>query len=98
MSHSSPTTTPTTQARDGGVIGGPVGAHRGLRRRRLDGGAAAARRRVVPGARRRGLGCLCSAMCAALIAMTWRSEPAAATWRQVALFGCAGLWFGLTSL
>jgi len=37
-------------------------------------------------------------MCAALIAMTWRSEPAAATWRQVALFGCAGLWFGPTSL
>jgi hypothetical protein len=30
--------------------------------------------------------------------MTWRSEPAAATWLQVALFGCAALWFGLTSL
>jgi len=40
----------------------------------------------------------CSAMCAALIAMTWRSEPAAATWPQAALFGCAALWFGLTSL
>ena len=40
----------------------------------------------------------CSAMCAALIAMTWRSEPAAATRLQVALFGCAALWFGLTSL
>jgi hypothetical protein len=40
----------------------------------------------------------CSAMCAALIAMTWRSEPAAATWLQAALFGCAALWFGLTSL
>jgi hypothetical protein len=37
-------------------------------------------------------------MCAALIAMTWRSEPAAATRLQVALFGCAALWFGLTSL
>ncbi len=36
-------------------------------------------------------------MCAALIAMTWRSEPAAATWLQVALFGCAALWFVLTS-
>jgi hypothetical protein len=40
----------------------------------------------------------CVAMCAALIAMTWRSEPAAATWLQAALFGCAALWFGLTSL
>jgi len=40
----------------------------------------------------------CSAMCAALIAMTWRSEPAAATRPQAALFGCAALWFGLTSL
>jgi Domain of unknown function (DUF5134) len=40
----------------------------------------------------------CSAMCAALIAMTWRPEPAAATPLQVALFGCAALWFGLTSL
>jgi len=37
-------------------------------------------------------------MCAALIAMTWRSEPAAATQLQVALFGCAAFWFGLTSL
>src|SRR5712692_10336207 len=40
----------------------------------------------------------CGAMCAALIAMTWRSEPAAATWLQAALFGCAALWFGLASL
>src|SRR5262245_29072196 len=40
----------------------------------------------------------CSAMCAALIAMTWQSEPAAATWLQAALFGCAALWFALTSL
>jgi len=30
--------------------------------------------------------------------MTWRSEPAAATWLQAALFGCAALWFGLASL
>ena len=44
----------------------------------------------------KGLECLCSVMCAALIAMTWRSEPAAATWLQAALFGCAALWFGLT--
>ena len=40
----------------------------------------------------------CGAMCAALTAMTWRSEPAAATWLQAALFGCAALWFGLASL
>ena len=40
----------------------------------------------------------CGAMCAALIAMTWRSEPATTTWLQAALFGCAALWFGLTSL
>ena len=40
----------------------------------------------------------CGAMCAALIAMIWRSEPAAATWPQAALFGCAALWFGLSSL
>ena len=40
----------------------------------------------------------CGAMCAALIAMTWRSEPAAATWLQAALFGCAALWLGLASL
>lgn len=46
----------------------------------------------------RGSNLFCSAMCAALIAMTWRSEPAAATWLQVALFGCAALWFVVTSL
>ena len=40
----------------------------------------------------------CGAMCAALIAMIWRSEPAAATLLQAALFGCAAPWFGLTSL
>jgi hypothetical protein len=37
-------------------------------------------------------------MCAALIVMTWRSEPAAAAWLQAALFGCAALWFVLASL
>ena len=41
---------------------------------------------------------LCPVMCAALIAMTWRSEPAAAKWVQVAAFGCAALWFALASL
>lgn len=40
----------------------------------------------------------CAAMGAALTAMTWRPEPAAATWPQAALFGCAALGFGLTSL
>jgi hypothetical protein len=36
-------------------------------------------------------------MSAALIAMTWRSEPARALWLQAALFGCAVIWFGLAS-
>jgi hypothetical protein len=40
----------------------------------------------------------CVVMCAALIAMTWWSEPAAAAWTQAAVFGCAALWFGLVSL
>jgi hypothetical protein len=30
--------------------------------------------------------------------MTWRPEPAAATWLQAALFGCPALGFGPTSL
>jgi hypothetical protein len=34
-------------------------------------------------------------MCAALIAMTWRSEPIAPAWFLTALFGCAVIWFGL---
>ena len=37
-------------------------------------------------------------MCAALTAMTWLSEPAAAAWVQVAVYGCAALWFGLAGL
>ena len=63
--------------------------------------AAALPRRVRAGSARpaeRVPNVFCSAMCAALIAMTWRSEPAAATQLQVALFGCAAFWFGLTSL
>ena len=40
----------------------------------------------------------CAVMCAALIVMTWRSEPAAAAWTQAAVFGCAALWFGLAGL
>ena len=63
--------------------------------------AAALPRRVRAGSARPAeqvSNVFCSAMCAALIAMTWRSGPAAATRLQVALFGCAALWFGLTSL
>jgi hypothetical protein len=37
----------------------------------------------------------CVAMCAALIAMTWVAESAAAGWAQAAGFGVAGLWFAL---
>jgi Domain of unknown function (DUF5134) len=37
-------------------------------------------------------------MCAALIAMTWRPEPAGAAWLQAAVFGCAGLWLVLARL
>ncbi|HEU5391930.1 MAG TPA: DUF5134 domain-containing protein [Streptosporangiaceae bacterium] len=36
----------------------------------------------------------CLLMCAALTAMTWWSEPAAAAWPQAAVFGCAALWSG----
>jgi hypothetical protein len=36
-------------------------------------------------------------MCVAMIAITWRSEPALAVWIQGALFGCAVIWFGLAS-
>jgi len=34
-------------------------------------------------------------MCAALIAMTWWSEPIVPAWFLTALFGCAVVWFGL---
>jgi hypothetical protein len=34
-------------------------------------------------------------MCAALIAMSWWAEPAAAVWLQVAVFGAAALWLVL---
>src|SRR6266851_80625 len=40
----------------------------------------------------------CSTMCAALIAMTWRSEPAVAQWLQAAVFGSAAVWLGLVSM
>jgi Domain of unknown function (DUF5134) len=33
-------------------------------------------------------------MCAALIAMTWRSGPLVPEWFQIAVFGCAVIWFG----
>jgi hypothetical protein len=32
-------------------------------------------------------------MCAALIVMTWRSGPLVPEWLQVAVFGCAVIWF-----
>jgi hypothetical protein len=41
---------------------------------------------------------LCPVMCVALTAMAWWSEPAPAAWFQAALFGCAALWFVLSSL
>lgn len=37
-------------------------------------------------------------MGAALVAMIWWSEPALAVWSQTVLFGCAVIWFGLTSV
>lgn len=36
----------------------------------------------------------CALMCAALIAMTWRSGPLVPQWFQIAVFGCAVIWFG----
>lgn len=50
--------------------------------------------RTAAGADRAGA-VFCLAMCAAMAAMTWLPEPAAAVWMQAAGFGCAGLWFGL---
>jgi len=37
-------------------------------------------------------------MCAALIVMTWRSGPLVPEWLQVAVFGCAVIWFCATAL
>jgi hypothetical protein len=45
----------------------------------------------------RHMAAFCAVMCAALIAMTWRSEPAAATWLQASAFGCAALWCAVPS-
>ena len=71
------------------VVFAAAGAGAALPRRGQAGAADAAGR--VPAVS-------CVVMCAALTAMTWRSEPAAATWLQAALFGCTALWFGLASL
>jgi len=38
---------------------------------------------------------LCVLMCAAMIVMAWRPEPAAATWAQATGFGGAALWLVL---
>ena len=61
-------------------------------------GLGAALPRRGPAAAGRVPAVFCVVMCAALIAMTWRSEPAAAAWVQAAVFGCAALWSGLASL
>jgi hypothetical protein len=37
----------------------------------------------------------CIAMCSALIAMAWWSEPASAVWLQVAVFGGTAVWLVL---
>jgi hypothetical protein len=36
----------------------------------------------------------CALMCAALVVMTWRSGPLVPQWSQIAVFGCAVIWFG----
>src|SRR5271165_2904972 len=90
--------TPLARSRDDHGFCGPVAAHRGLRRRRLESGAAATRTGAAIAAGGPGLGCLLRGDVAALIAMTWQSEPAAATWLQAALFGAAALGFGVASL
>jgi hypothetical protein len=63
--------------------------------------AAAALPRRGPGGpvRRadRAAAVFCLVMCAALVAMTWRPEPAAAAWVEAAGFDCAALWFVLAS-
>jgi hypothetical protein len=59
---------------------------------------AALPRRGRAGAAGRVPAVSCVVMCAALTAMTWQSEPAAAAWAQAAVFGCAALWSGLASL
>jgi Domain of unknown function (DUF5134) len=62
-------------------------------------GAARPRRRMGTAPVADGVSvAFCAVMCAALIVMTWRSEPAAAAWSQAAVFGCAALWFGLPGL
>ena len=71
------------------VVFAAAGAGAALPRRGQAGAADAAGR--VPAV-------FCVVMCAALIAMTWRSEPAAAAWVQALVFGCAALWSGLVSL
>jgi hypothetical protein len=56
---------------------------------------AAALPRRLAGTARPADRAFCGAMCAALIAMMWWSEPAVAAWLQAAVFGCAGLWLVL---
>jgi uncharacterized protein DUF5134 len=58
-------------------------------------GAVLPRRGPAGSARRadRAKAVFCQVMCAALIAMAWRPEPAAAAWAQAAGFGCAAIVF-----
>lgn len=58
-------------------------------------GLAAALPRHLAGTARSADRAVCGAMCAALIAMMWWSEPAVAAWLQAAVFGCAGMWLVL---
>ena len=58
-------------------------------------GLAAALPRRLAGTARPADRAFCGAMCAALIAMMWWSEPAVAAWLQAAVFGCAGMWLAL---
>jgi hypothetical protein len=57
--------------------------------------AAAALPRRLAGTARPADEAFCGAMCAALIAMMWWSEPAVAAWLQAAVFGCTGMWLAL---
>lgn len=58
-------------------------------------GLAAALPQRLAGTARPADRAFCGAMCAALIAMMWWSEPAVAAWLQAAVFGCAGMWLVL---
>ena len=58
-------------------------------------GLAAALPRRLAGTARPADEAFRGAMCAALIAMMWWSEPAVAAWLQAAVFGCTGMRLAL---